>query len=290
MKRAFGFLARGALWLVASCVCSAAAELPLYILNSDREWVVHTINKNLSKDLTCELLINHNGGADRVLVVSHPTSSGEAEPLETFADQIKKTFRGFQISEVTRKTGSEFGFSGVESNFELLSENENWDCVLFVFSTPATQWGVLYGKPKGSSGSVGVAFSLLQRKVAGAPELVGMKPYRVHDAALSDFPISFSVHGRPGSDRVQAIVVTEVAKDTILEKEGVEAGDAIVEIDGKKATDFSAGVGKDSELGRIFLNRSSGDTVELEIVSARSHRLIHLKLRASNFLNRVLPR
>jgi len=290
VKRAFSFFSVGALGLAASFRFSPAAELPFYIVNPESEWEVQTVNKNLGKDLICDRLITHLGSAERMFVLSHPASSAETEPLATFADQIENSFHGFQIVAATKKHASEFGFDGMESHFELLREKENLDCVLFVFTLQPTHWGVLYCKPKESSSSVGVAFSLLQRKTPDAPELVGMKPFRVHDAALSDFPISFKVQGSPSSDRVQAITITEVARDSVLEKEGVKIGDQIVEIDGKKVTDFSARVGKDSELGRIFLNRNSGDEVELEIVSVRSHRPIHVKLRASNFLNHILPR
>lgn len=290
MKRSLCLLAIGALGFLASEVFSAAAELPFYILNPERAWKVQTVQKNLSKALICELLITHPGAMDRMYVLSHQVASPEGESLATFAEQIKHSFRGFQLNDTGRQATTEFGFSGVESKFELLKDDQNWDCVLFVFDLPPVQWGVLYCRPKLSAGSVGVAFSLLQRKTPGAPEVIGMKPYRVHDAALSDFPISFKVHRGQGSDRVQAIVITEVARDSVLEKEGVKPGDAIVEIDGRKATDFSAQVGKDSELGRVFLNRNSGDEVELAIVSAQSNKLIHVKLRASNFLNRMLRR
>ena len=124
------------------------------------------------------------------------------------------------------------------------------------------------------------AFSLLHKNAPQPPGVVALAPVRVKGVPVSDFPISLEVIRNPAGDRVERIVVSDVPAESAIEQAGVRVGDAIVAIDGRKTEDFAAGLGKDDELGRIFLNRTPGDTVKLEIQPADAGKPFSVTLRA----------
>jgi hypothetical protein len=129
---------------------------------------------------------------------------------------------------------------------------------------------LLHVRSKGAPAAVPSAFDILRKPASPPAGIVSLPPFRVKDTPLSKFPITFDVIRTGDSKRVSEIIVTALTEGSSVEREGtIQVGDRIIAINGRKTQEFAAGVEKDSELGRIFLNRGPGDQVELELLSPR---------------------
>jgi C-terminal processing protease CtpA/Prc len=94
---------------------------------------------------------------------------------------------------------------------------------------------------------------------------VALRPFRVKDDPITGFPVSFNVESNPATARIARIIVAEVPPDSVTAQAGVKVGDEVIAINGRKTQEFAIGMGKNSELGQIFLNRDPGDEVTLEV-------------------------
>jgi C-terminal processing protease CtpA/Prc len=81
---------------------------------------------------------------------------------------------------------------------------------------------------------------------------------------------------------VNEIIVSEVPEDSLTEKAGVKPGDRVIRINGRPAESFTAGVTRESELGRIFIDRPPGETVQLEILAADARTPFSLTLESES--------
>lgn len=84
------------------------------------------------------------------------------------------------------------------------------------------------------------------------------------------------------------IVISEVTEVGARDYPELRAGDLVVRIDGRNVNEFPDGVGIDSELGKIFLNRVVGDVVKLDLIEADSRKPYSVKL--SSYAPRPMDR
>jgi len=262
------------------------APLPFSVVSPDGDWKAAVVQKEIAPGISFELLVSHVGAQDRLVILSAPKKTAPAESLRTFAHRLKSSFNGYESADLTEKETTELGYSGLKLRFRMAKETNTFDCELFVFAVEQTWWGVLYAAPENTSLSSAAAFRVLRRDdplLAGA---VAMTPYVVKDVPISDFPIGFDVL-RQGN-RITEVIVNLVPPGSTTDRAGVKIGDAIVAINGRKVVDYATGVGKESEIGRIFLNRKPGDEVALEILPAGGKKVIKLTLRVSTALDRLM--
>ncbi len=280
------FAPRG--WIIAVALAlfpaeMRAVELPFSIDTRDGQWKVSTVRKAVGPDITFEAVVAHVAGAERMIIMSAPLGEGPAESLSEFGQGLKAAFSGFRSSsEAVEKEDKQFGYAGRTLTFDLVKAEKTMDVELFVFVDGKTRWGVLHSVERSAAGVrvSPAAFSLLQKKAPQTAGVVTLEPFRVKDDAVGSFPISFSVE-RVGN-RVKEILVTKVIEGSSTERMGVRVGDKIVKIDGRKTEDFAGGTGKDSEIGRIFLNREAGDMVKLDLISAADGKPYTATLRVSS--------
>ncbi|HEX2854007.1 MAG TPA: PDZ domain-containing protein [Opitutaceae bacterium] len=277
VRRTHALFALAAFWLGGARLEGAA--LPFSFVSPDGDWTVKSIRKEVAPEITFELLATHVGFTDRLIVFSSRRREEPPESLTAFAHRLRSSFSDFRSDQLTEKQAVEFGYSGRRLRFKMANKTETFDCELFVFAVADARWGVLYAKPENTATTAATAFRLLRRDDPLASGSVAMSPYVVKDIPVSDFPIGFDIMRNSGGDRVTGIVVNLVPPGSTTDRAGVKVGDAIVAINGRKAVEFAAGVGKDSELGRIFLNRKPGDQVDLEILPAGATKSFPVTLR-----------
>jgi hypothetical protein len=234
------------------------------------------------------MVISHVSGTERIVVLSSPKTDDRPESLALFARHLKESFTEYRSGDrLTDQETERVGFHGRLLTFDVANEKNAFDCELFVFPDGQFWWGLLHAKSRKAPAATTSAFDVLRKSTSSAAEVVSLPPFRVKDVPLSKFPITFDVIRSADSKRVSEIVITALTEGSSVEREGtIQVGDRIIAINGRKTQEFAAGVGKDSELGRIFLNRGPGDQVELELLSPRSPKpyTVTLRIPALSFL------
>lgn len=154
-----------------------------------------------------------------------------------------------------------------------------------MFVENRVQWGVLCATPQVLAGTHASLLDLLHKEATPPGGLVELPTLRIRGDAMTDFPISFQILAHPGVRRVAKIIITQTNVDFGSARNSIEVGDEIVAIDGRASGEFDSALNKNSELGHIFLNRSSGDEVTLDLVSAKTHENYSATLHVANRRN-----
>lgn len=271
--------------------CGASRGLAAFsFVSPDGDWVAKSLQKEIAPGITVELIANHVGFSDRLIVLSSRQRAEPPESIAVFAHRLKNSFSADRSDRPVETAAVEFGYAGRKLRFKIVNKSEAFDCELFVFAVENSRWGVLHARPENAAGSAMAAFRLFRRNDPLSSGAVAMTSYVVKDVPISDFPIGIDAIRNAGGDRFTGIVVNFVPRGSTTEQAGVKVGDAVIAINGRKAVDFAPGVGKDSELGRIFLNRKPGEQVELEILPAGAAKSFFLSLRVLTPLDRLFGR
>ncbi len=101
-------------------------------------------------------------------------------------------------------------------------------------------------------------------------KVVVLKPLKVQGTATGDFSIDVHILVDPQTKKVLRILITRVTEHSDAAALGLQAGDEILKIDGVPVVGMDGIVAKDSQLGKIFLNRQPGDTANFEIAMQRT--------------------
>ncbi len=132
-----------------------------------------------------------------------------------------------------------------------------------------------------------VSFALLGLLVAKekeppapADEIVTLDTFKVRGTPLNSFALSMRILVNAEHKKMR-IVVTEVIENSDAQALGLQVGDEIVRINGEPVEDMDPRVGKDSPLGKVFLNRAPGDTIDLEVVTRRTKE-VTLRAKPAN--------
>ena len=104
-------------------------------------------------------------------------------------------------------------------------------------------------------------------------KVIVLKPVKVQGTATSNFSIDVRIIVDAGTKKVYKIVITRVADHSDAAALGLAAGDEIVKIDDVPVAGMDPRIEKDSQIGRIFLNRQPGDPLNLEVVTQRTKQI-----------------
>jgi predicted esterase len=104
------------------------------------------------------------------------------------------------------------------------------------------------------------------------PDTLRLRPMQVNARPFTSFGMSLEVFARPESRQITRIVVREVARDSDAAEQGIREDDEIVRIDGQTIYSFNAEFDRDSDFGRHFVARKTGERIKLEIVTPHGNR------------------
>ena len=103
-----------------------------------------------------------------------------------------------------------------------------------------------------------------------------MAPFKVKTDPLINFGVSLRVMFDESKARVSRVFISEVRENSDAERERVQVGDEVIKINGRAVEGMEARLDRDSELGKLLLNRPIGTELKLEIVT-RTTRHVRLK-------------
>lgn len=94
-----------------------------------------------------------------------------------------------------------------------------------------------------------------------------MDRFVVDSDSTMSFGISLKIQRYTLTNKIVAMYIDEVEKESDAEAKGLEAGMGIVAIDGRPVTDIDGTFRPGSDLRRIFIGRKYGDKVVLDVAS-----------------------
>lgn len=100
-----------------------------------------------------------------------------------------------------------------------------------------------------------------------------LDPFKVRDDPINSFGFDLRIYHDKATRKVTHIFFGEIKPGSSAAQLDIEPGDQIVAINGKPVTEFPAGIGADTELGKLFLARRPGETLDLEIIRHRRDRI-----------------
>ncbi|MEO6001765.1 MAG: hypothetical protein ABIZ04_04150 [Opitutus sp.] len=266
-------------WLVCALwplIGVNASGGPLELRDPSGVWMATDVQRPVTGGVTVEFVVTRPNERERVVVFRSNRADDSAETLVAFAHRVKDSFAASLIGEVTERAAEEMGFSGHELRFELADAHGESSNLLFVFEHGGEHWGALYVNPGGKTSGESGGFGLLRKSVASP--VVVMEPFRVKSTAITGFPVGLAVGRNKQTNHVTSVVITEIKDPAWGQHPEMRPGDLVVRIDGRKVEDFIFGMGLDSELGRIFLNRRVGDWVDLDLLESDTRRPYSVRL------------
>lgn len=99
---------------------------------------------------------------------------------------------------------------------------------------------------------------------------VKLEPLKVNDDPINCFGFDLKIYYDKKTDRVTRIFFGEILPESSAAKLDMQTGDEIKAINGRPVTDFSARITAETELGKLFLARRPGETLDLAVVRHRS--------------------
>lgn len=279
-RRLQALLAGAALALAGPA--APAAPLPVQLSAVDPRWQLAEVQPETASDITFAAVALHAGAPDRLLFLSAPRTDVAPGAPAAFAHRFLDALTAFDCLNLTEQDATVCGYAGRDLRFDLVNDKQGLGCELFVFADAGTWWGLLYVRPQDAPPTAAPSFGMLTRSVPPPPGVVALAPVRVRNTPICDFAVSLGVRWSIGGDRVEAIRVLNVPPGSDAAAAGVKAGDAVVAINGRKVEEIAGGVGKDDELGKIFLNRRFGDPVILKILPPGQSKVVRVTLHAQH--------
>lgn len=103
-------------------------------------------------------------------------------------------------------------------------------------------------------------------------KVVVLEPLVIREKPIISYAIDITVYADPATRKVSRIFIARVLPGTDAEQAGLLAGDEIVGLGGTAVKELDARVAPDSALGRLFLNREPGETLDLEVITHRTQK------------------
>jgi S1-C subfamily serine protease len=103
-------------------------------------------------------------------------------------------------------------------------------------------------------------------------DVVKLDTYKVRGDPINSFALAMRILFS-ADHKITKVVVTEVIENSDAQALGLQVGDEIVAINGEPVASMEPRVTKDSRLGRAFLNREPGDTIDLAVVTRRTKQV-----------------
>jgi hypothetical protein len=257
------------------------AEIPTLVLDdpTGAQWQVNAVRYCISSQIFVQQTIERKDGLARILILHSPsgvatTDVPVADRIRAFAAAVQRQLADGSGPATVDVAARRFGHNGRERRFTLERNQRSYDCELFAFTEGAIEYAILSARVTDHSSRSRGLLDCLHQPEAPADGVILLTPFKVKDDAITSFPISVHVEGEHVHHRVLHLLVTEVLTD----ETPIEVGDEITAIDGRPVAEIEAAMERDSELGRIFLNRRPGNKVRLQLVSARTHERYELTL------------
>jgi len=108
-----------------------------------------------------------------------------------------------------------------------------------------------------------------------------LEPMKINGRPPISYAFDLGLYLTPGTKTVSRIFIIRVEENSDVERAGLQVGDEIVKLEGLPVKGMEARVAPASPLGRIFINRTPGAPLELEVIVRRTQKLT---LHAQNFL------
>jgi hypothetical protein len=239
--------------------------LPFTLEDPQGIWRLTASERELNHGIRLVARVGPQNGPTRLLVFNYTTPLGVPRTLAEFADFIRSEIIILPINQLTSNPERHLEHDGLTQKFESLSEGANIQCSLFVYADDRDFWAFLEVTPPNST--TASAFPTLKKAKPAPAGAVALQPFRVHEDAITSFPISLRVVRNPRSDSVTHLVVTEVPPNSSTELAGVKEGDEILSLDDRAITTFKGAISRKSELGKLLIDRRPGATLEIEIIS-----------------------
>lgn len=133
----------------------------------------------------------------------------------------------------------------------------------------------------------GLLVALVATAAATTPPTEGpvtkLAPFRVKDEAINSFGFDLKIYHDKQTKKVLRIFFGEIKSGSSAAALDIEPGDEIAKINGRPVSDFPAAIGVDSDLGKLFLARPPGDTLDLEIIRHRRETVTVKALPVTRF-------
>ncbi|HEY4299695.1 MAG TPA: PDZ domain-containing protein [Candidatus Didemnitutus sp.] len=103
--------------------------------------------------------------------------------------------------------------------------------------------------------------------------VVTLETFKIKAMATSNFTIGIQIYVYPATKKVGMILISWVADGSDAEKKGLKVGDKIVAINGTPVNGMDSEVSRDSQIGRLFLNRAPNAPLDLEVEMHRTEQV-----------------
>ncbi|MBX3739018.1 MAG: hypothetical protein KF715_20155 [Candidatus Didemnitutus sp.] len=104
-------------------------------------------------------------------------------------------------------------------------------------------------------------------------KVVKLDPFKVRDDPLNSFGFDLRIYYDKKTNKVSRIFFGPIQENSSAAELDVLPGDELVTINGRPVAEFPAGVELGTELGKIFLARKPGDTLDLGIIRHRPGKI-----------------
>jgi hypothetical protein len=259
------------LWLalpiaLAAPICAQVPSLPFTLDDPDAHWRLTPYERKLANGFEAVAAIASRNGAIRMVIFKSAGSQKSAEPLADYAERLRKIVVREPTANLRTATTKRIGYKGQLLSIDAPRVDGTYQCEIFAFAVGDDCWSLLQITPPGSKNAS--PFASLKKAAPVPAGAVALTPFRVQEDPVTSFPISLRVTRDNRQDHLDHIFVTDVPEGSITEQVGVKIGDEILRIDGRPVVEFSGGLGRRSELGKILIDRRPGSTVELALRSA----------------------
>jgi S1-C subfamily serine protease len=103
-------------------------------------------------------------------------------------------------------------------------------------------------------------------------KILVLDPIKIQGSPIISFAIDITVYADPETKKVNRIFVARVLPGTDAERAGLQVGDEIVKLDDMAVNEFDAVVSVETPLGKLLLNRKSGESLKLEVMARRAQK------------------
>lgn len=254
------------LWLALPIALTAPMRaqvpgLPFTLDDPDAHWRLAPSERKLADGFQSVAAIAPRNGAIRMVIFKSVGSKKSAEPLADYAEHLRKIAVREPTANLRTATTKRIGYKGQLLSLEAPRADGTYQCEIFAFAVGDDYWALLQITPPGSKNAS--LFASLKKAAPVPAGAVALTPFRVQEDPVTSFPISMRVTRDNRQDHLDHIFVTDVPEGSITEQVGVKIGDEILRIDGRPVVEFSGGLGRRSELGKILIDRRPGSTVEV---------------------------
>lgn len=121
--------------------------------------------------------------------------------------------------------------------------------------------------------SPGAAFATDAKPPVVDGKVVKLDPFKVRDSPLNSFGFDLRIYYDKKTNKVARIFFGPIQENSSAAELDVQPGDELVTINGRPVSEFPAGVEMGTELGKLFLTRQPGDSLDLGIIRHRPGKI-----------------